>query len=235
MSGSERETEREKVAPSLPLFSLSITHSLACVCRRACRSSSRYFNQGGGLQHLDGQHHQHLSLFLSLSGSCLPLFPFLSLSLSLSCFYTGAPASLLSLPSGSSTAHSGGHVHRNLSLSLSPSLLPWCVAFRERDEARAVVWGACPSCASTFRPVGGGGIMGVSSSLRLPPCPKGSSSSSGSSSRLLGGPCPQPPCVAGPKWPKKRAGSPSPVPAYLGHGGSPVGGLPRPGGHRTVI
>ena len=121
----ERETEREKVAPSLPLFSLSITHSLACVCRRACRSSSRYFNQGGGLQHLDGQHHQHLSLFLSLSGSCLPLFPFLSLSLSLLFLYGRACFSSLS-----SFRQQHGTQRRScppeplsLSLSFSPSLV----------------------------------------------------------------------------------------------------------------
>ena len=158
MSGRERQRERKWLRPCLSSPSPSLTLLLVSVGVPAgpLRGTSI---KGVGCSTWTGS---TTSTSLSSSPSLVLVslcFPF-SLSLSLSCFYMGAPASLLSLPSGSSTAHSGGHVHRNLSLSLSPFLLPWCVAFRERDEAGGCVGRVAGADA---------GLRGVGAALAVPP------------------------------------------------------------------
>ena len=153
MSGRERQRERKWLRPCLSSPSPSLTLLLVSVGVPAGPLRGTSIKGVGCSTWTGGTTSTSLSSSPSLVLVSL-CFPF-SLSLSLSCFYMGAPASLLSLPSGSSTAHSGGHVHRNL--SLSPSLLPWCVAFRERDEAGGCV-GRVAGAGAGLR--GGGGRFG---------------------------------------------------------------------------
>ena len=147
MSGRERQRERKWLRPCLSSPSPSLTLLLVSVGVPAgpLRGTSI---KGVGCSTWTGS---TTSTSLSSSPSLVLVslcFPF-SLSLSLSCFYTGAPASLLSLPSGSSPAHSGGHLHRNLSLLLS-FLGVWIFASEMRRAVMLGGWLArTPGCGGS--------------------------------------------------------------------------------------